>query len=199
MNLEDLKIREYRDEDEEEWIRCHALVYIKTNERRLLKRKPRYTRESIELIATLSGKIVGFLDIELEDSQGQLCYKKGEGNGMLWDIGALEEYRRKGIATKLIDEALRLGKENYGMKRLEAWTIEEPSKRLYEKYGFEKFYESHHALISRREKLRAFDKDGMHIIELYAHVLPEDDLQAVKEKYQPEVFLCCGYEISITQ
>ena len=199
MNLENLKIREYHDEEAEEWVKCHALVYIGTNERRLLKNKPKYARKSIELVAIVNDKIVGFLDIELEDSPGQICYKKVEGNGMLWDLGVLKEYRRRRIATRLLNEALRRGNENYGMKRLEAWTIEEQAKRFYEKYGFTKFYEYHHVLIGSRKKLKAFDKDGMHVIELYAHIMPEINLSAIKEKYQPEVFTCCGYEINIVR
>lgn len=97
MNLENLKIREYHDEDAEEWVKCHALVYIGTNERRLLKNKPRYARKSIELVAIVNDKIVGFLDVELEDSPGQICYKKVEGNGMLWDLVFLRNIKDKGL------------------------------------------------------------------------------------------------------
>jgi ribosomal protein S18 acetylase RimI-like enzyme len=194
---DDLEIRRYRAADEKEWIKCHALVYVNTNERRLLKSKPAYKRESIELVAVKAGEIVGFLDLELEDELGQICYKKVEGNGMLWELGVLPEHRRRRIATNLLNEALRLARRSYKMKRLEAWTIEEPAKRFYESYGFTKFYEYHHVLISKREKLRPFDKDGLHIIELYAHVMPEVNLLTIKKKYQPEVFVCCGYELRL--
>jgi ribosomal protein S18 acetylase RimI-like enzyme len=106
-----------------------------------------YERKSIELVAVKAGEIMGFLDLELEDKPGQICYRKVKGSGMLWDLGVLPEHRRRKIATNLLNEALRLARKSYGMKRLEAWTIEEPAKRFYESYGFAKFYEYHHVLL----------------------------------------------------
>jgi ribosomal protein S18 acetylase RimI-like enzyme len=189
-----LIIREYKTEDEKEWLKCHSLVYLNTNERRLERNKPTYSRKSIELVALIDGKIVGFLDIELEDVPGTVCYKKFEGNGMLWDIGVLPEFRRKGIATSLLNEGIKRGKK-LGMKRLEAWSIEPLAWSFYEKYGFKKFYEYHHVLITNRENLRAFDRDGLHVVEIYAHVMPETNLEEVKKKYQlKDVFACRGYE-----
>jgi predicted acetyltransferase len=82
------------------------------------------------------------------------------------------------------------------MKRLEAWSIEPKAWIFYEKYGFKKFYEYHHVLMTNRENLRAFDRDGLHIVEIYAHVMPKTGLEEVKKKYQPkEVLVCRGYEL----
>lgn len=107
---------------------------------------------------------------------------------MLWDIGVSLEFRRRGIATKLLNEGIEHGRR-LGMKRLEAWNF-------YDRFGFEKFYEYYHVLISNRENLRAFDRDGLHVVEIYAHVMPETDLEEVKRKYQPkEVLTCRGYEL----
>jgi len=192
----DLVIREYKVDDGKEWLRCHALVYIGSNERRIERNKPKYGGKTIELIALVDEKIVGYLDIELEETPGSVCYKKLDGNGMLWDIGVIPEFRGKGIATKLLDEGIRRAKQS-GMKRLEAWSIEPNAWKFYERYGFKKFFEYHHVLISEREKLRPFDKDGMHIIEIYAHVMPETDLKAIIEKHQPkEILPCCGFELT---
>ncbi len=164
----------------------------------LLKQKPKYSGKSVELVATMDSKIVGFLDIELESSPGKICHKKVEGNGMLWDIGVMKEYRKRGIATRLLNEGIGRAKK-YGLQRLEAWTVEENAKPFYEKYGFTKFYEYHHVRINGREKLRAFDRNGLHVISLYAHVMPETDLEDIIEKYKPkEVFTCSGFEINVT-
>lgn len=192
-----LVIRKYKVDGEKEWLKCHALVYLDSNERRLERNKPKYAGKSIELIALVDEKIVGFLDIELEETPGSTCYKKLDGNGMLWDIGVLPEFRRKGIATRLLNEGLSLGK-GLSMKRLEAWSIEPDAWKFYEKHGFKKFFEYHHILINNREKLRIFDKDGMHIVEMYAHVMPETDLKAIIEKHQPkEILPCCGFELAL--
>lgn len=193
--MEHLTVREYKSGDESGWLRCHTLAYLGTRERRLEQSKPTYSGRSIELVALVDGKIVGFLDIELEETLGAICYRKFEGNGMLWDIGVLPEFRRRGIVTKLLNEGIERGR-TLGMKRLEAWTIEPEAWNFYEKYGFKKFYEYHHVLITNRENLRAFDRDGLHIVEIYAHVMPETDLEGVKKKYQPkEVLTCRGYEL----
>jgi len=113
----DIVIREYRVEDEREWVKCHALIYLGSNERRLLRNRPKYSGKTIELVALARGKIVGFVDIELEEVPGSICYKKFNGNGMLREIGVLPEFRRKSIGTKLLDEGIRRGKQ-LGMKRV---------------------------------------------------------------------------------
>jgi len=190
----DLAIQEYRADDEKEWLRCHALVYSDSSEGRRELAKRSYTGKSIELVALVDEKIVGFLDIELEETPGSLCYRKLEGNAMLWEIGVLPEFRRKGAATKLLDEGIKRGKV-LGMRRLEAWSIEQDAWKFYENYGFKKFFEYYHVLLKNREKLRAFDKDGMHIVEIYAHVTSETDLKTIIEKYETRAFPCCGFEL----
>ena len=132
-----------------------------------------------------------------EETPRRVCFKKLPGNGMLWDIGVLQEHRRKGIATKLLNEGIRRGKRQ-GMRRLEAWSIEPNAWKFYEKYGFRKFYEYHHVLIDDRERLRAFAKDGMHTIELYAYVMPKTGLKTIIAKYQPkDVMPCHGFELTL--
>ena len=79
----DLEIRNYHNEDEEEWLKCHMLIDLKTSGGELLKKKPKYADRSIELVATLDDKIIGFLDIELESSPGKICHMKVKGSGML--------------------------------------------------------------------------------------------------------------------
>lgn len=190
-------IREYRIEAEEEWLKCHALVYFDSNERRLLRNKPKYSGKSIELVGLFDRKIIGFLDIELEETQGSICYKKSDGNGMVWDIGVLPEFRRKGIGTDLLNAGIVRGKK-LGMKRLEAWSIEQNAWKFYEKYGFKKFFEYHQVLIDNREKLRVFDRDGMHTVEMYVHAMPETELEAIVKKYHPkEIMPCCGFELAL--
>lgn len=190
-------IRSYRAEDEEEWIKCHMLVDLSATGGELLKEKPKYEDRSIELVATINNKIIGFLDIELESSPGKSCYKKVKGNGMLWDIGVLKEKRRQGIATRLLEEGIRQAKKE-DFQRLEAWTIEEDAKEFYESFGFKKFYEYHHVLINKREKLKPLNKDGIHVTYVYAHVMPNTDIDSIVRKYEPKkVYLCTGFEIKV--
>ncbi|MCK4439704.1 GNAT family N-acetyltransferase [Candidatus Bathyarchaeota archaeon] len=133
----------------------------------------------------------------MEDVSRSVCHKKVEGNAMLWDIGVLKEYRRKGVASKFLSEGISQAKK-HSVKRSEAWSIEEGAKEFYTKFGFTKFIEYYHVLIDKREKLRPFDKDGMHITELYAHVMPDTDINDITRKYVPkEVHICAGFELSV--
>jgi len=192
-----LKIRSYTKRDEKEWVECHVLVDLEATAGQLLKEKPKYHGKSVELVATIRDRIVGFLDIELEDPELQICFKKAEGNGMLWDLGVLKEYRARGIDSKLLKEGIKRAKKR-GLQRLEAWTVEEDAKGFYEKSGFRRFYDYHHVYCEKREKLKEFDRDGMHVTSLYAHVMPEANLDEIIRKYEPkQVHACSGFDLSV--
>jgi ribosomal protein S18 acetylase RimI-like enzyme len=192
-----LRIRSYRKQDEKEWIKCHVLVDLEATAGQLLKEKPKYDGKSVELVATVADRLVGFLDIEMEEPGRQICLNKAEGNGMLWDIGVLKECRGRGIGLKLLREGIRRARK-LGLRRLEAWTVEKDAKGFYEKFGFKRFYDYHHVELEKRMKLKAFDRDGMHVISLYAHVMPEADIKEVVRKYEPkQVHACSGFEIHL--
>lgn len=57
-NTMPLRIRSYRSDDEEDWLKCHVNAYIGSNERRFLKEKTRYTRPTIELVVVDDQRIV---------------------------------------------------------------------------------------------------------------------------------------------
>jgi ribosomal protein S18 acetylase RimI-like enzyme len=192
-----VKIRSYKRQDEKEWVKCHALTDLEATAGQLLKEKPKYDGKSVELVATEAGRVVGFLDIEMENPERQVCFRKGEGNGMLWNIGVLKEHRRCGVGSKLLRRGIERAKK-HGLRRLEAWTVEEDVKGFYEKFGFKRFYDYHHVYCEKREKLKEFDSDGMHVVSLYAHVMPEANLEELIRKYEPrQVHVCSGFEIYV--
>lgn len=173
------------------------LVDLEATAGQLLKEKPKHDGKSVELVAIIEDRIVGFLDIEMENPEHRVCYKKTEGNGMLWDVGVLKEFRRRGVGSRLLKEGIRRAKK-HGLQRLEAWTVEEEAKTFYEKLGFGRFYDYHHVRCEKREKLKEFDSDSFHVISLCAHVMPEADLDEVIKKYEPkQVLACSGYELSV--
>jgi ribosomal protein S18 acetylase RimI-like enzyme len=191
------KIRSYKKRDETEWTKCHVLIDLEAVAGELLKKKPKYDGKTIELVATTEDRIIGFLDVEIEDPEHKICYKKTKGNGMLWNVGVLKEFRRRGIGSGLLKEGIRRAKKQ-GLRRLEAWTVEEDVKSFYEKSGFKRFYDYHHVRCENRKNLKEFDRDGVHVISLYAHVMPEADLSTVMRKYEPKQILkCTGFEISV--
>lgn len=192
-----VKIRSYKKQDETEWTKCHVLVDLEAVAGELLKKKPKYDGKTVELVATTENRIIGFLDIEIEDPEHKICFKKTEGNGMLWNIGVLKEFRGRGIGSRLLKEGIRRARKR-GLRRLEAWTVEEDAKSFYEKSGFKRFYDYHHIRCENRKSLKEFDRDGVHVISLYAHVMPEADLPTVMREYEPkQVLKCTGFEISV--
>ncbi|MFX1283615.1 MAG: GNAT family N-acetyltransferase [Promethearchaeota archaeon] len=116
------KIRQYHPSDEEEWIQCHSLSYLDSiHYDELIKAKPRYESPSVELVGILDDKIVGILDIEMEQKHGQFCFDETERSGMISVIGVLSEYRRKGIGTKLIEKGMEIIQKNFDVHRIEIW------------------------------------------------------------------------------
>ncbi len=60
--------------------------------------------------------------------------------GHLVSIAVLEEYRRRGIGSRLLEKSIRISKEIYDAESmyLEVRITNKPAIRLYEKYGFRK-------------------------------------------------------------
>lgn len=123
-----LRIRYYKPSDEDNWIRCYLLSYIESAYYdELVKVKPRYENQAIELIGLEGNEIVGILDIEIEEEPGQLCLDENNRSGIVSIIGVIPEYRRRGVGTKLIKKSLKIIQDRYDINRLEIWARDDPS------------------------------------------------------------------------
>lgn len=122
-----IKIQKYTISDQDDWLNCHTQIYYQSvffDE--LLKIKPRYETPNIELIGlNEEGVIIGILDIEIEEEKGQLCTSDKEISGLISVIGVLPKYRRKKIATKILNRAIEILKNEYSIHRLELLTRED--------------------------------------------------------------------------
>ncbi|WP_426351293.1 GNAT family N-acetyltransferase [Alloiococcus sp. CFN-8] len=115
-------IREYRDEDNLQWVRCRVLSFLDSAYfDNVLREKESYSNPSIELVAEVDNKIIGFIDIEYERKIGEVCHKTNELGGVIWHLGVLPEYRKLGVGSLLLSEAIN-GIKGTGVKRLQAWT-----------------------------------------------------------------------------
>ncbi len=90
-------------------------------------------------VAEDKGRIVGYIMPRIETGFGFFSHfivKKGH----VVSIAVLEGYRRRGIATRLMEKSMESMRERYGAKEvyLEVRVANEPAIRLYEKLGFEK-------------------------------------------------------------
>ncbi len=82
----------------------------------------------VYLIAKVNGQTVGFIDWEYQGERAKLM-----------GLAVLEEHRKRGIARKLVTEALQIMKEK-GMRKVYLLVAEDNQKaqNLYESIGFTK-------------------------------------------------------------
>lgn len=122
-----LKISQFDPSDEEKWLKCHfSSYYHSLYFDELVKVKPRYETPTIELIGILNDEIVAILDIEIEQEEGQFCLDDKDLSGMISVIGVSPPYRRKGVATKLLENSLNLLRKDHDVHRLEIWIRDDP-------------------------------------------------------------------------
>lgn len=131
-------IRDYIESDESEWLKCRVVSLLDTSYYNdVSTRRDEYENDAICLVAEQDGKIIGLIDVEVEQIKGSLCVEGDCIGAVIWHLAVLPEYRRKGVATLLWNEAQkRLLSKN--ILYCEVWTQEdEPANNWYLSKGFE--------------------------------------------------------------
>lgn len=132
-----MTIREYRKTDEPGWVRCRLISFLDSSYFDDIRHeKELYDHLSVSLVAEENEQIVGIIDVEYEETIGEVCYLKGSLGATIWHLGVLPEYRNKNVATSLWEaaKAVIVGK---GVERIEVWTQDDiAANRWYEKQGF---------------------------------------------------------------
>lgn len=91
-----MRIREYRPEDEEGWLRCRVLAFLHSAYYdNVLREKERYRYPAIELVAELDGTIVGLIDLECE-APGTVCSDRPGLAAMIWHLAVHPDCRGRG-------------------------------------------------------------------------------------------------------
>ncbi len=92
------------------------------------------------LVAEVEGRIVGYVMSRVEYGASNFDLRRLVRKGHIVSIAVLPGFRRRGIGTALLKEALRNLRERYGCEEvyLEVRVSNEPAIRLYEKLGFRK-------------------------------------------------------------
>lgn len=197
-----IEIRAYRDEDEEEWMRVHAVILsISHSWIYAIQERPQYEGfESTRLVATLEGKIVGLTDTQYEKETGQFCFLRDSLGGYVLEFGRLPEYGGLDIGEKLIEATVEDAKSK-GFRRLEYWSQERRAQRYYARLRMPEIgrhYRFRFKPTTEIDGLVLPDHIGIEHIE--AMCMPED-WPLVKKKYEVlthhplEPHLCVGYEI----
>jgi GNAT superfamily N-acetyltransferase len=130
-------IRPYADADERGWLECRVLAFLDSAYYDAVEReKEHYKRPSIELVAEVEGTIVGLIDVECEEEPGTVCEVRPGLGGMIWHVAVLRDFRRQGIASRLLAAAEDAARTR-GLERFEAWTRDDAwVQRWYESHGF---------------------------------------------------------------
>jgi ribosomal protein S18 acetylase RimI-like enzyme len=114
------QIENYTSEYEEEWLFClKETFYTSSYYDTILKFKPRYENPIVELITLHGKKIVAFLDIELIPPSEQLCGKDEDYCGQITLIGVHPKFRRRKLATNLLEFAVSSIKSKSKVNRIE--------------------------------------------------------------------------------
>ena len=115
-------IRPYVDADERGWVECRVLAFLDSAYYDAVDReKEHYERPSVELVAEVDGRIVGLIDVEYEEEPATVCEDRPGLGGMIWHIAVLRDFRRQGIASRLLAyyDAVDREKEHYERPSIE--------------------------------------------------------------------------------
>lgn len=148
-----LKIRDFRKEDLDDVLKCVEESFVEEFE--IKGFDPDVWRKIVRRRYSVGGRIIfGFLGLLRKEPirffiaeengkvVGTIMIEKRRKLGYLGTVTVHPDFRRKGIATKLMETAI-----NYARKRKIANTIlhvistNNPAKGLYQKLGFKKFEE----------------------------------------------------------
>ncbi len=197
-----LEVREYRPEDEAEWMRVHAIILsISHAWNYTIQERPNYEGyESTRLVCVAEGKIVGLTDVQYDREPGELCFLKDSRGGYVLEFGRLPEYSGQAIGRLLIDASVEDAKKK-GFQRLEYWTQDRKAQRYYARLGLKEIGRHYRfRMRAPKEVSDVLSKDYIGVEYIYGACLPEE-WPLVKEKFDIltkhplEPHLCVGYEI----
>lgn len=198
----EIEIREYRPEDEAEWMRAHAIILsISHAWNYTIQERPKYDgHESTKLVAVANGRIVGLTDAQYENSPGELCFLNDSRGGYVSEFGRLPEFAGNEIGKRLIEATIQDAARK-GFHRLEYWTQDRRAQRYYARLGMKEIGRHYRFRIRPTEEMKdLLGRTTVGIEYLYCACLPEEwpNVKAryeVIEKHPLEPHLCIGYEI----
>ena len=192
--MSELNIRPYETSDELGWLQCRVLAFLETayfDDVRTEKEK--YESECIELVAEISGVIVGLIDIEVEDTEE-------DRSGMIWHVAVHPQYRRQGIAKAMLEVASDYSKSK-NLCRLEAWTRDDVFVNdWYRSQGFKQVQSYYHIYANHREiqanSLFEWPSRDTYTVSGFFHYLGED--QEFLSKFN-RVHQCRRYDLYLQE
>jgi ribosomal protein S18 acetylase RimI-like enzyme len=180
------------------------------------REKTRYTNPAIELVAECSagiagsgaspggsavGMIAGFIDIECEEEPGALCSARPGLGGMIWNLGVHPDHRGRGLASRLLGHAAGLAAQR-GIKRLEAWTRDDPEVLAwYKSQGFKLITTYLHVYLDYDEAGQVLESNlpGLRPVKVFSHFSKDPSrFDEIKRKFK-RVHDCNLFELDLRE
>jgi ribosomal protein S18 acetylase RimI-like enzyme len=198
----EVTIREYRPEDEPEWMKVHAIIMTISHAwNYCIQERPQYEgHASTKLVAETGGRIIGLTDTQYENEVGEFCFLKDSPGGYVLEFGRLPEYSGLDIGKRFIDATIAdaLGK---GFHRLEYWSQDRTAQRFYRRLGMKEIGRHYRFRFKPPQAISdELMQERVGIEYLYGVCVPEE-WPLVKQKYDIitkhplEPHLCIGYEV----
>ncbi len=196
----ELSLRPYAEADEADWLSTWGQVAVSSDAWVVLHhQKPRYSRPALELVAELNGEIVGFMDVEIEQTPGELGLGTDSCCGFVWELGVRKDCQGQGIAKRMIESAKSWLRER-GINRMEFWSMDEHARSFYERQGMRELGRHWHFHLGlpaeMTRQMAAADQVGLQVV---FGTCPLERLEQVRSRYRvrqepdaPKV--CVGYE-----
>ena len=197
--VKNLIIRPYDLSDEENWLKCRLVsFYDSAYYDDVYTKKPIFNNSSLELVAEINGKIIGILDLEKDNKNGGICYYKSGIGAMIWSIAILPEYRRFGIASKLVLKAIDWAKTK-DVNFIEAWTRDDTwVLNWYESTGFMKIYSYWHIYFKGDNVKSLFKSNDKDISPQSVFAHSDKDPRTLDNNKIDRFYKCFGYKLDIT-
>jgi ribosomal protein S18 acetylase RimI-like enzyme len=179
------EIRNYVDAEEQGWVRCRVLGFLDSAFFDDVRReKEHYDGPAIELVAVADDQIVGLLDLELEPAPGVLWDTDARG-GVIWHVAVHPDYRRRGIASALVERSLELAREE-DLEIVQAWTRDDPwVQAWYEACGFRRRYGYLHVYLQPEEAREevTLRTEGLRPVLAFAHYTAEEGRDEIRRRF----------------
>ena len=201
-----IEIREYRNDDRDEWMRVHAIILSLSHAwNYTVQERPEYAGyTSTRLVAVDhedgQSRIVGLTDVQYDNTPGEVCFLKDSRGDYVLELGRLPECKGLGVGKMLIDAAAEDAADK-GFHRLEYWTQDRAAQRFYRRLKMKEIGRHYRFRIKPTAEIsNLLMQDRVGAEYVYCACLP-DEWPLVKQKYDIiqkhplEPHLCVGFEI----
>lgn len=189
-------IREYRPEEELQWLDLHASVMVDSYAWWIVNhKKPVYKNEVIDLVAVHNDRLVGFTVAEIN------AEFMDKNTAFVWDFGIHRDYRGKNIGRMMIEHLHKVMNEKYGINK-SIWYSQDPdSIKYYAHLGMKEIGRHWQFSANPTKELKESFKESNFYLHNLRGACEIDKLEEVRKKFKLmddddtlKPMICVGYE-----